>query len=113
MKKVILEQLLSTQPQNTQSQVGNAYNPVNCNFEFAASVSMEITQQRMDEASARGFVVWCNKDARSAIMYGAGNVYQHAFTDCMTWLKLIGVKGELVLTHFEGNDGEKLVNIQN
>ncbi len=113
MKKVILEQLLSTQPANTRQQVGNAYNPVNCNFEFAASVSMEITQQRMDEAGARGFVVWCNKDARSAIMYGAGNIDQGGFTDCMNWLKLIGVKGEPVLTHFAGNDGDKLVNIQN
>ncbi len=113
MKKVILEQLLSTQPQPTQLQVGNAYKPVNCNFEFAASVSMDITQQRLDEASARGFVVWCNKDARSAIMYGAGNIYQNSFTDCMNWLKLIGIKGELVLTHFEGSDGDKLVNIQN
>jgi hypothetical protein len=113
MKKVVLEQLLSTQPQPTQLQVGKAYNPVNCNFEFAASVSMDITQQRMDEASARGFVVWCNKDARSAIMYGAGNIFQDKFTDCMNWLKLIGIKGEIVLVHFEGKDGDKLINIQN
>jgi hypothetical protein len=113
MKKVVLEQLLSTQPQPTQLQVGNAYKPVNCNFEFAASVSMDITQQRMDEASARGFVVWCNKDARSAIMYGAGNIYQDKFTDCMNWLKLIGIKGEIILVHFEGKDGDKLINIQN
>jgi hypothetical protein len=113
MKKVILEQLLSTQPQNTQKQVGDAYGPVNCNFEFAASVSMEITQQRMNEASARGFVVWCNKDARSAIMYGAGNVYQDGFTDCMNWLKLIGIKGEIVMVHVDGKDGDKLINIQN
>ncbi|MFH0919298.1 MAG: hypothetical protein V1913_02965 [Fibrobacterota bacterium] len=113
MKKVILEQLLSTQPQNTQQQVGNAYNPVKCNFEFAASVSMDITQQRMDEASDRGFIVWCNKDAKSAIVYGAGNIYQDKFTDCMNWLKLIGIKGETVMVHFEGNDGDKLINIQN
>ncbi|MCD4655350.1 hypothetical protein K8T06_15625 [bacterium] len=113
MKKVILEQLLSTQPHNTQQQVGNAYNPVNCNFEFAVSVSMDITQKRMDEASARGFIVWCNKDAKSAIMYGAGNIYQNSFTDCMNWLKLIGIKGETVMVHFEGNDGDKLINIQN
>ena len=113
MRKVILESLLSHQPLNTQQQVGNAYEPVNCNFEFAASVSMEITQQRMDEASARGFIVWCNKDAKSAIMYGAGIVYQDSFTDCMDWLKLIGIKGELVMVHCEGGDGDKLINIQN
>ena len=113
MKKALLEQLLSTQPLGTQKQIGTAYGPVNCNFEFAASVSMEITQQRMDEASARKFVAWCNKDAKSAIMYGAGNIDQDTFTDCMNWLKLIGVKGEPVLVHFEGKDGDKLVTIQN
>jgi hypothetical protein len=113
MNKVILEQLLSHQPLHTQQQVGNAYKPVNCNFEFAASVSMVITQQRMDEASARGFVVWCNKDAKSAIIYGAGNIFQDSFTDCMDWLKLIGIKGEPVMVHCEGKDGDKLVNIQN
>jgi protein tyrosine phosphatase (PTP) superfamily phosphohydrolase (DUF442 family) len=113
MKKDLLAQLLSTQPLGTRQQVGNAYNPIPCNFEFAASVSMEITQQRMDEASARNFVVWCNKDARSAIMYGAGNINQGTFTDCMNWLRLIGVKGEPVLVHFEGADGDKLITIQN
>jgi len=113
MQKTLLASLLSTQPQGTQQQVGNAYNPIPCNFEFAASVSMEITQQRMDEASARKFVVWCNKDARSAIMYGAGNIDQGTFTDCMNWLKLIGIKGEPVLVHFEGADGDKLITIQN
>ncbi len=113
MKKTLLEQLLSHQPVGTQQQVGNAYKPVNCNFEFAVSVSMTITQTRMDEASARGFVVWCNKDAKSAIMYGAGNIDQNTFADCMNWLKLIGIKGELILVHFEGKDGDKIITIQN
>ncbi len=113
MKKVILDQLLADKPWDTKQKVGNAFNPVACNFEFAASVSMDITQKRMDEASARGFIVWCNKDARSAIMYGAGNIYQDKFIDCMNWLKLIGVKDETVMIHFEGNDGDKLINIQN
>lgn len=113
MKKIILEQLLSGKTHDTRQKVGNAFNPVKCNFEFAASVSMEITQQRMNEASDRGFIVWCNKDAKSAILYGAGNIYQDGFTGCMNWLKLIGMKGETVMIHFEGNDGDKLINIQN
>jgi hypothetical protein len=113
MKKILLETLLAHQPGDTRLQVGNSYNPVNCNFEFAASVAMDITQQRMDEASARGFIVWCNKDAKSAIMYGAGNIYQDTFTQCMDWLKQIGIKGETVIVHFEGNDGDKVINIQN
>lgn len=113
MKKTILEQLLSDKPYDTKQKVGNAYSSESCNLEFAASVSMDITQERMDEASNRGFVVWCNKDAKSAIMYGAGNIYQDGFTDCMNWLKLIGIKGEPVMVHFESNDGDKLINIQN
>lgn len=113
MKKVVLEQLLADKPSDTKVKVGNAFKTVTGNFEFAASVSMEITQQRMDEASDRGFIVWCNKDARSAVMYGAGSVYQNNFTDCMDWLKRIGIKGEVVLIHFEGADGEKIINIQN
>ena len=113
MKKVILEQLLADKPSDTRQKVGNAFQSVQGNFEFAASVSMAITQQRMDEASDRGFIVWCNKDAKSAIVYGAGNIYQDKFTDCMNWLKLIGIKGETVMVHFEGNDGDKLINIQN
>jgi len=113
MKKALLEQLLSTQPAGTQQQVGNAYQPLNCNFEFAASVSMDITQKRIDEAKARGFLVWCNQDAKSAIMYGAGNIDQDTFSDCMNWLKLIGIPAEPVLVHFEGRDGDKLVTIQN
>ncbi|MBN2345531.1 MAG: hypothetical protein JXO51_04010 [Candidatus Aminicenantes bacterium] len=113
MKKLILEQLLADKPPDTRQKVGQAFGPVSGNFEFAASVSMEITQQRMDEASDRGFVVWCNKDARSAIMYGAGNVHQEVFSDCMNWLKGIGIKGEIVMVHFEGQEGDKLINIQN
>lgn len=113
MKKLILEQLLADKPLDTRQKVGNAFNPVQCNFEFAASVSMVITQQRMDEASDRGFIVWCNKDAKSAIMYGAGNIYQDKFTDCMNWLKRVGIQGETVMVHVEGQDGDKLINIQN
>ena len=113
MKKVVLEQLLADKPPETKLKVGNAFQSVDGNFEFAASVSMEITQQRMDEASDRGFIVWCNKDAKSAIIYGAGDVYQDKFVDCMAWLKTIGVKGETVIVHLEGTDGEKLINIEN
>jgi len=113
MKKTLLETLLSSQPQGTQKQVGDAYHPIPCNFEFAASVAMDITRQRMDEAKRREFVVWCNQDAKSAILYGAGNVEQMNFTDIMNWLKFIGVKGEPVLVHFEGSEGDKLITIQN
>jgi hypothetical protein len=113
MKKVILETLLKDKPADTRRKVGGSFAATRSNFEFAASVSMTVTQQRMDEASSRGFVVWCNKDARSAIMYGAGNVSAERFTDCLGWLKEIGVKGEIVMVHFEGRDGDKLVNIQN
>jgi hypothetical protein len=113
MTKIILETLLKDKPADTRQEVGDAFAAVRANFEFAASVSMTITQQRMDEASKRGFVVWCNKDARSAILYGAGHTYAEGFTDCMNWLKKIGVKGEVVMVHFEGRDGDKLVNIQN
>ena len=112
MQKALLEQLLANKPAETKSKVSNAFDDVSCNFEFAVSVNMSQVQKHMDEANEKGFIAWCNQDAKSAIIYGAGSVYQDNFTDCMTWLNNIRVKSDVALAHFIANDGEKIIEIK-
>lgn len=112
MQKTLLDQLLADKPAETKSKVNNAFADVSCNFEFAVSVNMSKMQKHMDEANEKGFIVWCNQDAKSAIVYGAGFVYQDNFTDCMTWLNNIRVKNDVALAHFIANDGERIIEIK-
>ncbi len=112
-EKILLKQLLSDKPYDTKQKVSNAFNSVKFNFEFAVSVEMSKAQERMDESSDRSFIVWGNQDETSTIIYGAGNIYQNSFTNTIDWLKSIGIKSEVILIHFEGRDGDKILSIQN
>jgi hypothetical protein len=112
MQKTLLDQLLDDKPAETRSQVNNAFADVSCNFEFAVSVSMSKMQKHMDDANEKGFITWCNEDGKSAIIYGAGFVYQDDFTDFMTWLNNIRVKNDVALAHFMTDDGEKIIEIK-
>lgn len=69
-------------------------------------------QKHMDDANEKGFIAWCNEDGKSAIIYGAGFVYQDDFTNCMTWLNNIRVKNDVALAHIMTNDGEKTIEIK-
>jgi hypothetical protein len=112
MEKTILTQLLSNKPQETKSQLTNAFAPVRGNFEFAVSVDMSKTKQHMDEANRKGFgPVWCNSDSKTAILYSFGLVDPAGFADMMTWLETIRVLGDVALVHFAGADGDKIVEI--
>jgi hypothetical protein len=112
MEKTILTQLLSNKPQETKSQLTNAFARVQGNLEFAVSVETSRTKQHMDEANRKGFgPVWCNSDARSAILYSFGLVDQAGFADVLKWLGAIRVTGDVALVHFAGADGDKIVEI--
>ncbi|MEJ2568417.1 MAG: hypothetical protein P8Z50_06045 [candidate division WOR-3 bacterium] len=112
MKKTLLDQLLSDKPMDTRNKVIDAFANISCNFEFAVSVNMSEMQKHMDDANAKGFIVWCNQDANSAIIYGAGSVYQENFKDCMTWINNIRVGTDVTLAHLMTNEGEKLIEIK-
>ncbi len=112
MEKTLLSQLLSDKPMDTKNKATEAFANVDCNFEFAVSVNMSEMQGHMDNANMKGFIVWCNQDANSAIIYGAGSVYQESFTECMNWINSIRVGTDVALTHFMTNEGEKFLEIK-
>ena len=109
MQKVLLEQMLANKTVETKKQVSSAFANISCNFEFAVSVTMSQMQRHMDDANEKGFVVWCNQDSKSAVIYGAGSIYDVA--DCLSWLYVIRVKNEPAVAHYAAADGEKVVEI--
>ena len=111
IKKTLLKQLLKTQPEATQKQVGQAMASVPCNFEFVVAVKIPKMQKHMDNANQKGFMVWCNEDGNLAVMYGAGVVGQDNFTDHMQWLNKIRVIDQPAMVHFVTSDGEKVIEI--
>ena len=112
MPKTLLKQLLETQPEATRKQVGQAMAAVPGNFEFFVSVSIPKMQKHMDAANKKGFMVWCNEDGQTAILYGAGMVDQNSFSGSMEWLNKIRTKGSPAMAHFLASDGEKIVEIK-
>ncbi len=112
MQKTLLDQLLSNKPAETITLVSAQFAGLPCNLEFAVSVNTSRVQQHMDEANERGFIAWCNQDAKSAIIYGAGLVSPDGFADCMTWLRRIRIESDVALVHLMANDGDKVLVIQ-
>ncbi len=85
----LLNQLLKSMPRATQQQVGIKFSSVTANFEFFTWVPLTNIQRAGDEASQRGFSIWGNTDATSAILYGAGLVEVDDFADTIIWLRAI------------------------
>lgn len=99
----LLDLLLSKMPLDTSQKVGAAFAPVSSNFEFYTWIPMSQTQSIADEANRRGFIVWGNTDATSAILYGAGRVSEDQLASVIVWLRAItvpgtGVKGSVLVT---------------
>ena len=112
IKKTLLDKLLTTQPEATKKQVGQAMAEVPGNFEFVVSVNIPDMQKHMDAANKKGFMVWCNEDGKLAILYGAGMVDQSSFAGAMTWLKDIRRPGQPVMAHFLSGDEERMLEIK-
>jgi hypothetical protein len=99
----LLDLLLSNMPPDTSQQVSAAFAPVPSNFEFYTWIPMAQTQSIADEANRRGFTIWGNTDATSAILYGAGQVSEDQAASVIVWLRAIttpraGVKGSALFT---------------
>jgi len=99
----LLDLLLSTMPLDTSQKVSAAFAPVSSNFEFYTWIPMSQTQSIADEANRRGFTIWGNTDATSAILYGAGRVSEDQLASVIVWLREIttpgdGVKGSALVT---------------
>jgi hypothetical protein len=77
LKKAILEEQLSHQPDDAKQNISRAFVNVNCNFEFVIEVDFQKLKQHMDDANAKGFaLVWADDGAKTtngtAKIYSAG-----------------------------------------
>lgn len=90
----LLDTILSHYPLPTQIEVRGNFSRVDSNFEFFTWVPLAEAQECADDANARGFVVWANADASSAILYGAGNVAVDDLGSTILWLRSITVPGQ-------------------
>jgi hypothetical protein len=89
----LLDLLLSKMPPDTRQKVGMSFAAVSSNFEFFTWVPLAQTQAIADEANRRGFTVWGNTDATSAILYGAGSVPEDQTAAVVVWLRTITAPG--------------------
>lgn len=90
----LLDTILDRYPLPTRIQVRGNFSRVDSNFEFVTWLPLEGAQDFADDANARGFVVWLNTDASSAILYGAGNVAVDDLGATILWLRSITVPGQ-------------------